>query len=72
MSSNTLRELSSTELEAVSAGLSMEDGGAASLALAATAVIAGAPFAAGFGLAVGVGLLYGAYSTNRFSHLSSS
>ena len=57
-----MRELNVNEIKEVNGGLSMEDGGAASLALAATAAIVGAPFAMGFGLAVGIGLLYGAFS----------
>jgi hypothetical protein len=56
-----MRELCMQEIEAVSGGdgSDIAQGGAAVLALAATAPIG---FAMGFGLAVGVGLLYLAYS----------
>lgn len=60
-----MRELNVSEIEQVSGGMSPADGGAASLALAATAAIACAPFAAGFGLAAGVGLLYIAYTQHK-------
>ena len=39
-------------------GRRIEDGGAAALALAASAATVDAPFAVGFGLAVGIGLLW--------------
>lgn len=58
---NIMKELNVNEIEQVNGGLSMEDGGVGSLALAVTAVSVGAPFAAGFGLAIGIGLLWGAY-----------
>ncbi len=57
-----MRELNVNEIEQVNGGLSMEDGGVASLGFAVTAATVGAPFALGFGLAVGIGLLFGAYT----------
>lgn len=60
-----MRELKINEIKTVNGGMSLEDGGAASLALAATAAIASAPFAMGFGVAIGVGMLYAAYSQAR-------
>jgi hypothetical protein len=67
MEYNIMRELNVKEIESVNGGLSMEDGGVASLALAATAATVGAPFAMGFGLAVGVGLIWGAFSRSSGS-----
>ena len=67
MDYNIMKELNVKEIKQVNGGLSMEDGGVASLGLAVTAATVGAPFAMGFGLAVGIGLIWGAFSRSSGS-----
>lgn len=56
-----METLTQLEIQEVSGGLSIEDGGAGVLGAAATAAMAGAWFATGFGLVIGIGLLWYAY-----------
>ena len=57
-----METLTATEIDQVSGGLTMAEGGVAILGFPVTAATVGAFFATGFGLVVGGGLLLQAYA----------